>query len=74
MTFITIIVILNLAAHLFLTRFFKKMTPDGYMTSTLATIILFIPPVSLFVSSFLISLGIIIRIFDKSYKSNKPKR
>ena len=63
---IAFIVILNLFAHLFLMRFFKKTNPTGKMTSLTASIILLIPPIALFITVFLVGLGLIIRAFDKS--------
>ena len=59
------IVILNLPSHYFLVRLFRFHNPKSWLNSGWIKYPLLVPPLSIIVAGFLVTLGTILRICGK---------
>jgi hypothetical protein len=60
-----LVLLLNWLSHFFLVRLFKWYDPKSRLNSKVVKWILLVPPLALVLAVFLISLGLILRVFGK---------
>jgi len=70
MTTVIAIMIAHIGAHFFLLRFFKWYDTNSKLNAPWVKWFLLVPPIALVVAVILISLGLILQIFEKL----KPKK
>lgn len=69
-TALILIIALNIPAHYFLVKLFYSFNPNGWYNSTWVRYSLLVPPFSIVISGFLVSLGAVLSIFEKNKNEN----